>query len=293
MRRPKRATSEGGRPLIVFCFDTPAWLGYATGSSAQGIVCILRKGKVMDLGNILALGDPALLLQLGSAMFIGRILSPDEVRHLLELCGALWTHSGEPRAPHAELTSGNCSDGFVDVLRATRYANVCRIFASQLVQKSNVDRLMADSRVSWVVGSDHAGATISFAVAESLHAKHDFTEKVVGTPDGKSTQAWKRFTIAPEEIVLQVEDLVTTMKTLADVQSALQRAHPENIVRFAPIALTVVNRSGTSLYNGMHIISLLNVDINVWKPEFCPLCKQGSKRLRPKQNWTELTGQAA
>src|SRR5580693_6002340 len=58
----------------------------------------------------------------------GQLTEPG-IKHILELCGALWIHSGDSNAPHAELTSGKCSDGFVDVLRALQYTNVSDLLA--------------------------------------------------------------------------------------------------------------------------------------------------------------------
>ena len=37
------------------------------------------------------------------------------------------------------------------------------------------------------------------------------------------------------------------------------------------------------------IVYLVHFDIKTWEPADCPLCKAGSKRLRPKQYWQELT----
>ncbi|MFA4845528.1 MAG: hypothetical protein WC654_03150 [Patescibacteria group bacterium] len=101
-------------------------------------------------------------------------LSHEEIRHIFEACDALWIHKGDPRTPHAELTSGKCSNGFVDVLRVLRYTNLCQLMADQLVQRLHEQR---GGVVDWVIGSDHAGATLSFAVASLLNAQHDFTEK--------------------------------------------------------------------------------------------------------------------
>ena len=89
------------------------------------------------------------------------------VTHTLELCEALWLHSGDPKMPHAELTSGKCSNGFVDVLRALRYTNVCDILAYHMVHalEDKIDEIengenantMMYRPLGWVIGSDHAG----------------------------------------------------------------------------------------------------------------------------------------
>ncbi|MBI5793668.1 hypothetical protein HZA87_01080 [Candidatus Uhrbacteria bacterium] len=208
-------------------------------------------------------------------------LSPEEIRHIFQTCDALWLHNGDPRVPHAELTSGKCSNGFVDVLRVLRYTNLCQILADQLVHRLHEQ---GGGIVDWVIGSDHAGATLSYTVAAHLNAQHDFTEK---GPD--KTQVWKRFQIKPGEIVLQVEELVTTTGTLKAVRQGIRLAHPHP-VRFAPFSLCLVHRTPIYEFEGSSIVPLIHFDIQTWEPEQCPLCAQGSARVRPKQNWTQLTG---
>jgi len=216
-----------------------------------------------------------------------RDMTTAEFRHIFETCDALWLHSGDPEAPHAELTNGDCSNGFIDTLRVLRYSNLCEIMAQQLVRKL---RKEYEGKVDWVIGSDHAGATLSFAVAAKLMAQHDFTEKGEG-----KTQVWKRFAIEPEEIVLQVEELITTTGTLRAVREGIRlgtiQNHPHP-VSFAPLSLVLVHRSNIFEFEGEPIIYMEHYDIQSWTPEECPLCARGSRRLRPKKNWAILTGKA-
>lgn len=216
---------------------------------------------------------------------IQRPMEEAEVRHIFQECDALWLHSGDPRDPHAELTSGKCSTGFVDVLRVLRYTNLCTIFASQLVLRYEIQLIERDHPVvDWVIGSDHAGATLSFAVAQILGVQHDFTEK-----GPEKTQMWKRFEIKPNEVVLQVEELVTTTSTLQAVREGIRAGNPSP-VNFYPMVLTLVHRSDTRTFDHGPIGYLVHFDIQTWDPADCPLCAQGSKRLKPKHNWAELTG---
>lgn len=240
--------------------------------------------KKMDLASLRAL-DPS---------DVQGILTSTTLRRIFEACDALWLHSGDPKAPHAELTSGRCSDGFVDVLRVLKHVNLCRIMAHQLLSRLR-DHVSAyqllsrlrddDGRVDWVIGSDHAGATLSFAVASLIpDAQHDFTEK---GPD--KTQVWKRFAIEPGEVVLQVEELVTTTGTLQAVRDGIRAGNPTPVT-FAPFVLALVHRSDVYEFEGSPIVHLAHYDIKTWAPEECPLCAAGSERLRPKQNWAKLTG---
>lgn len=212
-----------------------------------------------------------------------KVMTPDEVRSLLERSDALWLHSGDPSHPHAELTSGKCSDGFVDVLRALRFASVCYQLAAQLAAK--IREVFNAGHIDWVIGSDHAGAVFSQNVAIHLEAQHDFTEK----GEGKS-QLWKRFKIKPGQVVLQVEELMTTSLTFQEVRKGMREGNDGVPITFAPVAGVLVHRSDVWEIEETKIVPFVHYDIRVWEPSECPLCKQGSKRLRPKQNWAELTG---
>lgn len=209
-----------------------------------------------------------------------------EFDHVFQLADALWLHDGDPAKPHAELTSGRCSNGFVDVLRVLKYANLCDLFGHELYKRLIRQNSLSlrERQPDWVVGSDHAGATISYEVARRLGAKHDFTEK-----GGDKRQLWKRHVVGPDECVLQVEELITTTGTLQAVREGIREGNP-NPVTFTPVVMTLVHRSDVYEFEGSPTLYFRHYDIASWEPEECPLCAAGSKRLRPKQNWAELTG---
>ncbi len=210
-----------------------------------------------------------------------RDMTSAEFRHIFNVCDALWLHSGDPKTPHAKLTSGLCSNGFVDVLRVLRYTNLCEIMAGQLVGRLHQNY---KGQVDWIIGSDHAGVTLSFAVAAQLGAQHDFTEK----GDNKM-QIWKRFVIQPGEVVLRVEELITTTTTLRAVSEGVRVGHPHPVT-FTPLSMVLVHRSSVYEFEGAPIVYMEHYDIKSWEPDECPLCATCSKRLLPKKNWAELTG---
>jgi orotate phosphoribosyltransferase len=98
---------------------------------------------------------------------------------------------------------------------------------------------------------------------------------------------WRRFQIGKDEMVLLVEDIVTTSSTLRAVRSALRSGNNDQVL-VAPIVQTVVHRSDDFVVDGAKVDYLLHLDIQTWKPESCPLCAAGSKRIRPKGQWDEL-----
>lgn len=227
--------------------------------------------------------DLTQLRRLKERQVVGR-LTDEEFDHIFKTCDALWLHSGDPKDPHAELTSGKCSNGFVDTLRVLRYTNLCELMGSQAVQK--LRSLVGFHNMDWVIGSDHAGAIFSYEVARRLRCQHDFTEK----GEGKS-QVWKRFAIQPTEVVLQVEELVTTTSTLNEVRKGIRKGNAADVL-FAHTVFTLVHRSKEKEFEGTPIHYLRHYDIETWEPNACPLCAAGSERIKPKANWAKLTGQA-
>jgi len=161
------------------------------------------------------------------------------------------------------------------------------ILAHQLAR-----RLKAESeidRVDWVIGSSYAAITFSHEVAKALKAFHGFTEK---EPSNPKKQVWRRMIIPKGAKVLQVEELITSSFTFKEVRRAIQEGNPEP-VDFLPVVGALVHRPPKlpADYEGIKVISLIEKEIWAVEQKDCPLCKAGSKRLRPKTHWKELTGE--
>ncbi len=228
---------------------------------------------------ILSLKTPQALQQLDWRDFQDRDLTEEEFFHMLTVCDALWRHSGDLRDPHAEITTGRCSTSLVDTLRVLRFTNLCQLLAAQTARHI---RALYDGSIDWVVGSSHAAATFSYAVATFLNAQHDFTEK---GPNG--TQIWNRFVIRPDEVVFQVEELVTSGQSFRAVRKGIEDGNPHPVT-FAPLAFSLINRTEIKEIDGTPLHWTYVIPIEVFEPDECPLCRAGSKRMRPKQNWHVL-----
>ncbi|OGZ64739.1 MAG: hypothetical protein A3A98_01990 [Candidatus Staskawiczbacteria bacterium RIFCSPLOWO2_01_FULL_40_39] len=209
------------------------------------------------------------------------------VIEMFEDCDAIWMHDGNPKMPHAELTTGFCSNGYFDCRRVLMYPWLCRKLAERLCYKMVMEGIT--NYVHWSAGSSYSAITFSYELAGMFRVKHGFTEKDPLDPIGKK-MIWKGGVIPPEERVLQIEELITTSHTLFEVRRAIQEANP-NPVNFLPVVGCIVHRPKKLPvhYEGIKIISLIEKEIWTEKPENCPLCKTGSRRLRPRGNWKELT----
>lgn len=217
-----------------------------------------------------------------------RLMTDKEARHILEICQAFWLHSGNARQPHAELTSGKCSNGYVNCRDAFSYPNVCALMGRQL---GHLFRTYKDSHndlpwPTWCVSSAYTGIRLADRVAEhAAIARAGHTEKA-----GKGFQVWTGPTIGPDDWVLQIEDVKTTGGTIEATRDAIQAAH-EYPILFLPVVPLLIDRSTTPETDDRVILPLVRFDIWSLPPAECPLCAQGSKRLKPKANWAELTAQ--
>lgn len=206
-----------------------------------------------------------------------------------DICDAVWVHDGDPVNPHAELTSGKCSNAFFDCLRVLKFVNLSEILANQLARK--IRRVIGDTKIDWVIGSPMAGITFAHDVARAIGAPISaFVEKDPSDPDNP---LWKRMVIPEGANVLQVEELITTSKTLNAVQTAINGSN-SNSVNWLPVIGVLVHRPPKlpiTYYGDRQVVPLIEQE--VWAVDYpCGLCEKGSIPYRPKTHWAELTGKA-
>lgn len=221
--------------------------------------------------------------------FKGIKLSQKDVLEILKACDAVWIYDGNPEKPHAILTSGLHSNAYFNLSKVLQYPNVVQIFASQLIKK--LQETVNIREVDWVVGSPYASITFSFEVARQIGAFHGYCEK---SQDDPKKLVWKRFEIPEGKKVLQIEELITTGSTLLKIREAIKNENPYS-VKFIPFIGTIVFRPPRLpvIYEiegeEIEIVSLFEKEVFAFPPEQCRLCKQGSKALKPKEHWKELT----
>lgn len=238
------------------------------------------------------------LLLLKKEDFRGEIIPQEEILSWFNLLDAAWIHSGDPKDPHAELTSGWCSNGFFDCLRVLKYVNLSDILADQLAKKIR-SVIGWNQKIDWVIGSPMAGITFAHDVARAIGAPINMcVEKDPSDPKGKKMM-WKRMIIPETDNALQIEELTTTAHTLNEVERAVREGNKDGektvSVNFLPYVGILVHRPPklpVTHYGNRQVIALIEKEIWAVPPDECSLHKAGSKSLRPKTNWKELTGKA-
>lgn len=205
---------------------------------------------------------------------MGRIEVEDAWKEEFKKRGILWVRGKNSKGPHALLTSGYHSDGYFDateiVSNPVDLERVCRhLIEFYCFEKDRV------RKEDWVFGSAFGACNLAYECARQLGCKAGFTE-----PDINGKMAIKRYSIKPQAIVILVEDVITTGGTILQTRDCLKRAGGW----VSSSVITIANRSAKNFINSLMIMALVNEPMYLWKPEECPLCRQGSIPLRYKEN---------
>ena len=248
---------------------------------------------VMSLGGL----EMVTLEQYGAPPRISRLA----LEHVLSLVRGFWCfdYEGDPTRPHALLSAGGHSDGFInlgDLLKD--YKGVRKVLASNLLW---ILKNRWEGKVDWVVGSDTSATALAGSMVELLGAKH---AKMVKTEDERGKrQVWDPANgqIGEDEVVLHIEELTTTGATPLAVRRGVRLGNPDLVPeQWVPYLPIVVDRAPEqiSCIEGSVVLPLFRYDIKTWTPEECQEhgpCKEGSPAIRPREgnNWARLSGKAA
>jgi len=205
---------------------------------------------------------------------------------------ALWIHDGNPKRPHALLTSGKHSNGFFNsrliiqdemLLRAATW-DLFKLFADQGGDISKVEVVVGPQ-----TGATKLAELLSYEVMEHIRRDCFFASPAKNETDGQRSMVFTERDIAilSNRIILPCEDVVTTGGSIDRTFDAISNAG--GIV--LPFIFVLVNRSGLQEINGKKIIALIDHPMSMWEPDQCPLCKQHSEPVRPKENWAALNAE--
>lgn len=202
---------------------------------------------------------------------------------------ALWIYDDNPKRKHALLRSGNHSSGFFNSRPVISNEALLKDAASDLIELLSKSGEVEGFDI--VIVGPQTGAT---KLAELLSkAIYPYTGEVCSwaSPAKQEIDSKKSMVFSNEELliingqyIILCEDVLTTGGTIELAEKAGTEAG--GIV--LPIVLTLVNRSGFKEVNGKKIIALIDHPMPMWEPGDCPLCKQGSEAVRPKDNWDLL-----
>jgi orotate phosphoribosyltransferase len=125
-----------------------------------------------------------------------------------------------------------------------------------------------------VVGPTTGGVLLSFETARHLggSVRSAFAEPVEG--GGRALR--RGWSVAPDERVAIVDDILTTGASLIETVEAVRAAGVEPVA-----AAVLVDRSTDRVELGFPLHALGRIEIASWPPDDCPLCDEGEPLRKP------------
>jgi orotate phosphoribosyltransferase len=166
---------------------------------------------------------------------------------------------------HFVLSSGLHSNRYIQCALVLQHPQVAGELCAELAAK--VRHLGASVVAAPALG----GVIVSHEVARALGVRALFTER----QDGAMTLR-RGFTLAPGEPTLVVEDVITTGLSTRETIAAVEQAGGK-VVGVG----SLIDRSGGAVDFGLPKASLVNLAVENYKPEACPLCKAAIPAVKP------------
>lgn len=206
---------------------------------------------------------------------------------------AYWAHDGNPKRPHALLTSGLHSAGFFNSSSVVEDTLMLMEAAQGLVWKlrdTGLNLDFPDRVIGPAMGAISLASSIAFRISNHRMGSPRVCHASYAEPEGEGDakrMVFRKGRVLPGEQVLLVEDVITTGGSVTRLSEAVKRGGAHVL----PFVAALVNRSGEECVDGNPVVALVEKHLPTWKPEECPLCKAGSEAIRPKgENWARLNG---
>lgn len=183
-----------------------------------------------------------------------------------ELAARLFKECGAYLQGHFVLSSGMHSSGYMQCALVCQDPELCARFCAELAKP------FENEKIQTVIGPAMGGIVLAYELARALKARGVFTER---DENGRMTLR-RGFVVSPGERVIVVEDVMTTGGSAAEVVEQL-----ESIGVVVVGVASLVDRGGARRFDGRLVSTALKVELPAWKPEECPLCKQGIPAVKP------------
>jgi orotate phosphoribosyltransferase len=185
-------------------------------------------------------------------------MTEDQIFQIFKDAGALMEG-------HFVLTSGLHSGQYVEKFRVLEQPKYTAMLCAELAEK------FKSEGITVVVGPMTGGIILAHEVGYDLGTKAIFTERVDGRMKFR-----RGFSLKPTDRVLIVEDIISTGGSVQEVIDEVKSFNPA-IVGIA----CLVDRSGGKAEFEYPLTPLVKMDVVVYKPEECPLCKAGVPITKP------------
>ncbi|MFA5216751.1 orotate phosphoribosyltransferase [Sulfuricurvum sp.] len=181
---------------------------------------------------------------------------------------------------HFKLSSGNHSAYYLQSAKVLEQPRTAKLLADALAANIQASGIQIDTVCAPALGGLIAG----FALATALDKRSIFAERVNG-----EMQIRRGFEISAGERVLICEDIITTGGSAMEAAKAIE-ALGGVVVGFAALANRgFCKRSGSALERKVNcalpedkpLFALADFDFEMYAPDNCPLCANGSEAIKP------------
>lgn len=181
---------------------------------------------------------------------------------------------------HFKLSSGNHSQFYLQSAKVLEDPKTAQMLADALAEQIRQNGVEIDTVCAPAIGGLIAG----FALAQALGARYIFTERV----DGDMTLR-RGFDVTAGEKILVCEDIITTGGSAMEASAAVE-ALGANVVAFAALAnrgfcqreqSKITAKPNCKLPEDLPFFALADFDFEMYSPEACPMCTEGSEAIKP------------
>jgi orotate phosphoribosyltransferase len=197
----------------------------------------------------------------------------EEVHRLLESVGAV-------RQGHFELSSGLHSGTYIQCALALQYPR----YAEQLGRALAAE--FHDLRVDCVASPALGGVILGHEVARAIPSATGHGVRAIFVErDASGSMTLRRgFEVTPDEHVLVIEDVWTTGGSTCETIRVVEESGGRVVAAGA-----LIDRSGGTIELPVRTEALLEIRIESYDAEQCPLCRSGSLAMRPGSRFSRTS----
>ena len=173
--------------------------------------------------------------------------------------------SGALLEGHFRLSSGLHSDRYLQSALVLQYPELAGQLGAALAERTR--HLQPTVVLSPALG----GIVIGQEVGRALNVRAQFAERQDG-----ALVLRRGFTIAPDDRVLVVEDVITTGGSTRETM-AVAKAEAASVVG----AAAIVDRGGGGSQLDVPLQALVRLEVPSYQPDACPLCARGVPVTKP------------
>lgn len=181
---------------------------------------------------------------------------------------------------HFKLSSGNHSQFYLQSAKVLEDPKTAKLLADALAVQIRESGIKIDTVCAPALGGLIAG----FALAQALDCRYIFAERVNGEMSIR-----RGFEVKKGERVLMCEDIITTGGSAMEAAAVVKSLGGE-IVGVAALAnrgfckrenSSVATKPNCKLPQDIPFFALEDFTFEMYAPDECPLCKNGSEAIKP------------